>query len=144
MSACDALRGVAVVAVTPGVRYMILCEDWGVDPINPRRVSIHGLLSTIRSLDQPPYPLLYRELCVFLALTGGRATGTAQIICVFEETGQKIFGTPRREVAFGDDPLEVVGVAFRIQDCRFPYPGRYSIQFWYDDEQVEERPLLLR
>jgi hypothetical protein len=123
---------------------MILCEDWGTDPQNPRRVSIHGLLSNIRSLDQPPYPLLYQELCVFLALTEGRGTGTAQIICVFEDTGQKIFETPQRQVAFGADPLEVVGLPFRIRDCRFPYPGMYSIQFWYNDEKMEERPLLLR
>jgi hypothetical protein len=81
---------------------------------------------------------------VFLALTEGRGTGTAQIICVFEDTGQKIFETPQRQVAFGADPLEVVGLPFRIRDCRFPYPGMYSIQFWYNDEKMEERPLLLR
>jgi hypothetical protein len=132
------------VAVHPVVRYMIVCEDWGTDPANPRRVSIHGLLSNIRSLKQPPYPLLYREMCVFLALTEGRGTGAARIVCVFEETGQRVFETPPRQVAFGPDPLEVVGVPFRIRDCRFPRPGRYSIQFWYNGEKVDERPLLLR
>jgi hypothetical protein len=81
---------------------------------------------------------------VFLALTEGRGTGTAQIICVFEETGQRIFGSPQYQVQFGPDPLEVIGVPFRIRDCRFPYPGMYSIQFWYNDEKVEERPLRLR
>ena len=116
-------------AVKPVVRYMILCEDWETDPQNPRRINIYGLLANIRSLGQPPYPLLYPELCVFLALTDGRGTGKGQIVCAFEETGQKIFGTPKRQIDFGADPLEVVGVTFRIRDCRFPFPGMYSIQF---------------
>jgi hypothetical protein len=64
--------------------------------------------------------------------------------CIFEETGQRIFGTPERSLSFGDDPLEVVGVPFRILDCWFPYSGHYSIQFWYNSELVDERPLSLR
>lgn len=116
----------------------------GADPTNPRRVNISGLLSNIRSLDQPPYPLLYREMCVFLALTEGRGSGTGQIVCVLEETGQKIFETPKRQISFGSDPLEVVGVPFRIRDCRFPQARLYLVQFWYNDEKVDERPLRLR
>jgi hypothetical protein len=131
-------------AMKPVVRYMILCEDWGVDLANPRRVNIYGLLSNIHSVDQPSYPLLYRELCVFLALTEGRGAADGQIVCVFEETGQKVFETPNRQIAFGADPLEVVGVPFRIRDCPFPRAGVYLVQFWYDGEKVEERPLRLR
>ena len=44
----------------PIVRYMILCEDAGTDPRNARRANIYGLLSNIRSLENPPYPLRYR------------------------------------------------------------------------------------
>jgi hypothetical protein len=123
---------------------MILCDDWGIDPNNPRRVNIFGLLSNIHPLDDPPYPLWYRELCVFLALTEGRGTGSGQIVCTLEETGQRIFQTPKRQVAFGDDPLEVVGVPFRIRDCRFPQAGLYLVQFWHEDKMLEERPLRLR
>ncbi len=87
-------------SVAPVVRYMILCEDWSTDPHNPRRVNILGLLSNIRSVDEPAYPLLLPELCIFLALTEARGQGTAQITCVLEEDGRKIFATPRREVTF--------------------------------------------
>ncbi len=131
-------------AVQPVVRYMILCEDWETRPENPRRVSIHGLISSIRSLDQLSYPLLYEEICVFLLLTEGRGIGSAQIICVFEETGEKVFETPMRRVEFGPDPLEVVALPFRIRDCPFPRPGMYSIQFWYNGVKLAESPLLLR
>jgi hypothetical protein len=131
-------------AVKPMVRYMILCEDWGMDPNNPKRVNIYGLLSNVRSLEQLPYPLLYRELCVLLILTEIRGTGAAQIIGVFEETGEEIFVTAKRQVSSGSDPLEVVGLPFRIRNIRFPRAGMYSIQFWYNDKKVEERPLCLR
>ena len=114
------------------------------DPQNSRRVLIIGLISNIRSLDEPPYPLTYRELCVFLALTEGRGRGEGRINCVFEETGEKAFETATRQIQFGRDPLEVVGVTFRIRDCRFPFPGRYSVQFWYNEEKVAEHPLLMR
>jgi hypothetical protein len=128
----------------PVVRYMILCDDWGIAQDNPRRVNIFGLLSNIRSVDQPPYPLLYRELCVFLALTEGRGSGNCQIRCGFEETGETVFETPSRPITFGDDPLEVVGVPFRIRGCRFPRAGLYLVQFWYNGAKVDERPLRLR
>jgi hypothetical protein len=132
------------VAVKPVVRYMILCEDWQADPNKPRRVNIFGLLSNIRSIDEPPYPLLYRELCVFLALTEARGSGDVEIVCVLEETGQRVWRTPKRRIRFGKDPLEVLGVPFRIRACHFPRPGLYSIQLWYNGEVVEERPLRLR
>jgi hypothetical protein len=132
------------VAAKPVVRYMVLCDDWGTDPNQRRKVNIFGLLTNIRSLDEPPYPLLYRELCVLLVLTEGRRSGEAKIACVFEDNGQEVWTTPKRKIEFGPDPLEVVAVPFRIRDARFPYPGLYSIQLWYDDELVQERPVRLR
>lgn len=128
----------------PVVRYMILCEDWGHDPDNSKRIHIHGLLSNIKSIDDPPYPLLYEELCVFLALTETRGSGKAKIICILDETGQEIFSTKEHTCNFGEDPLEVVGVPFRIKDCTFPQAGLYSIQFWYENELIAGRPLRLR
>jgi hypothetical protein len=131
-------------ALKPVVRYMLLCEDWHTDPDEQQRITIVGLISQIVALDEPAYPLLYQQLCVFLVLTEGRGQGEGQIVCVLEETGQKVFETRKRPIVFGSDPLEIVGVPFRILDCPFPQAGRYLVQFWYDGELVEERPLRLR
>lgn len=131
-------------AIKPVVRYMLLCDDWRLDPQNQRRITIIGLISNIHALDEPPYPLLYREMCVFLALTEGRGQGEAKIVCVFEESGQKVIETRSRRIVFGPDPLEIVGVPFRIRNISFPQSGLYSVQFWYDGELLEERPLRLR
>ncbi len=123
---------------------MLLCDDWRLDPQNNRRVTIIGLISNIHALEDPPYPLFYREMCVFLALTEGRGQGEGNIVCVLEETGQRIFQTQPRPIVFGPDPLEVVAVPFRIRDCSFPQADLYAMQFWYEGELVEERPLRMR
>lgn len=81
---------------------------------------------------------------MFLVLTEGYGRGQAKVVCVLEDTGQKVFETRDRLISFGPDPLEVVGVPFRIRDCTFPQAGFYSVQFWYENELVEERPLMMR
>jgi hypothetical protein len=123
---------------------MILCEGWEISLENPCRVNIFGLLSNIRAVEKPFYPLLYRELCVLLVLTGGRGQGKCEIKCVFEDTDQIIFKTTKQSIRFPKDPLEVIGVPFRIRDCQFPVQGLYSIQFWYDERKVSDCPLQLR
>jgi hypothetical protein len=123
---------------------MLLCDDWHLDPANNQRVTIVGLITNIHAVDDPPFPLLYREMCVFLALTDWHCQGEGNIVCIFEASGQKVFETRSRPIDFGPDPLEVLGVPFRIRDISFPQAGLYSVQFWYEGELVEERPLRLR
>src|SRR5436190_20892517 len=119
-------------AVPPVVRYMLLCDDWKVDPANNRRITVVGLMTNLRPLDSFQYPVVCPELCVLLLLTEARGQGEGKITCVFEETGEVIFETQKRVIRFENDLLDVVGVPFRIHNCRFPHPGVYSVQFWYD------------
>lgn len=82
-----------------------------------------ALLSNIRSVDEPPYPLLFAELCVFLALTEARGEGMAQIVCVLEKTAQRVFATPKRHVTFAPDPFG--------GGCRsLPHPRLSLSQTW--------------
>ena len=39
----------AMGGIVPSVRHMILCESAHRNPDNPKKVDVHGLLSTIRS-----------------------------------------------------------------------------------------------
>ena len=130
--------------VHPVVRYLIVCEDVQTDPDNPRRVTLVGLVSAIRSLEQPPFPLLYRELCVFLQLTGCRGPADGRVEIQHGDTGQVAFRTRTRTIPFGNDPLEVVGVTFRLRDCLFQVEGLYWVQFWYNDQMIAQQALLLR
>jgi hypothetical protein len=132
------------VSLTPIVRYMILCNDWGLDPENENRVNIYGILSNISPVDVPAYPLVQAEMCVFLSLTELRGSGNARRRCVFQVTGELIFQTAAREIQGGVDRLEIIGVPFRIVGGLFPQPGFYAIQFWYNDVLMHECPLQLR
>lgn len=130
--------------VHPTVRYLIVCEDVQTDPDNPRRVTLVGLISAIRSMEPTPFPLLYREICVFLQLTECRGSGDGRLEIHHPDTSQVVFRTRTRTIPFGSDPLEVVGVTFRIRNCLFRESGLYSIQFWYNEGIIAEQPLLLR
>lgn len=131
-------------APLPIVRYMILCEDWSAESERPLRANIFGLLSSITSLDDAGYPFYYPEICVFLALTEVRGPAAMRIDCFSEDARRPVFGTPTRTWTFANDPLEIVGIVFRIRDCVFPQEGIYSFRFWYNDSMIQERPLRLR
>ena len=130
--------------VHPVVRYLILCEDVQTDPETPRRVSLLGVISAIRSVEQPPFPVLYRELCVFLQLTECRGAAEGRIEIQHADSGQVLFRTRTRTIPFGSDPLEVIGATFRIRNCLFPGPGLYWVQFWYNEQMLAQQSLLLR
>jgi uncharacterized protein DUF6941 len=131
----------------PIVRYMLLCDDARVDPDNPACTHIDCLMSNIVSLENPPFPLVREMICVYVVLTGCHGNGMAQIRVVFcdPEPEQLCFAFPPHLLDFaGHSPLASLGVVFRLEGCLFPHAGRYSVQFWYNDQKVEERPLRLR
>jgi hypothetical protein len=125
----------------PIVRYMTLSNDLRVDPRTPHLVDIIGLLYSIRALDNPPFPLLYQQICVLLTLTDSRGEGEGWVECVNADTGQRIFRSARHRIVFCDDRLRVVGARFRITNCPFPAAGMYAMQFWYNGALVEQKYL---
>lgn len=130
--------------VHPTVRYLIVCEDVQTDPDNPRRITLVGLISAIRSIDQPPFPLLYREICVFLQMTECRGPAEGRIEIQHADSGEVVFRTRARTIPFANDPLEVVGVIFRIRNCLFLEPGLYWVQLWYNEQMLTQQPVILR
>jgi hypothetical protein len=130
--------------VHPTVRYLIVCEDVQTDPDNPRRVTLVGLISAIRSREQPPFPLSYQEICVYLQVTECRGSAEGRVEIRHADSEQVVFRTRTRTIPFGDDPLEVVAVTFRIRNCLFQEPGLYWVEFWYNEQMIAQQPLLLR
>ena len=130
--------------LTPTVRYLILCEDVHTDPEFPRKVTIVGLLSSIHSMEEPPYPLLYEELCVFVQLAECRGPGDFRVEVRHADSDQVVFRTRSRTVQLPNDPLEVKAILFRLRSCLFMGPGLYWVQLWYNDAMLEQKPLVLR
>jgi hypothetical protein len=130
--------------IDPTLRHLILCEDVQVDPENPRRITLVGLFGAIRALGPTPYPLLQRELCVFLQMTECRGPAEGRVELQNADSGEVIFRTRTRTLPLGNDPLEVVGVTFRIRNAIFPTPGLYWVQFWYNGRILGQQSLQLR
>ncbi len=104
-------------------------------------------MDNIVSLEEPPFPVLREKICVYLVLSEchGRGVGQVRVAYVDSEPEQLLFGSPEHALDFtGRSPLELIGVVFRLRDCLFPQAGRYSVQFWYDSQKIEERPLRLK
>jgi hypothetical protein len=130
--------------IRPVVRYLIVCDDVRVDPVNPRKVTIVGLISSIVSHDDPPFPVRHEELCVYAQLTELRGRGNAHVDVVHADSEIRVAATPIRVASFGNNPLEVVGVVMRVRGCLFPMPGLYHVRLWYNDSVIAEQPVLLR
>jgi hypothetical protein len=130
--------------IQPVVRYMVVCEDVQTGPENPRRISLVGLISAIRSLEDPPFPLLYREICVYLLLTECRGPAEGRIAIQHADSGEMVFRGPTRTLSFANDPLEIVGATFRVRNCLFKKAGLYWVQFWYNEQIIAHQPLILR
>ena len=130
--------------VRPVVRYLIICEEVLLEPTDRRKVTIVDLISKIRSLEQPPFPLRYPELCIFVQMADCRGKGQFRVEIMQADTGQVVFRTRTRSASFGNDPLKVVGIPFRIRNCEFPAAGLYWVQFWYNAEVIGQQPILLR
>jgi hypothetical protein len=129
---------------SPVVRYLIVCEDIQTEAEHPRKVTLVNLISTIHSKDEPPFPLLYRELCVFVQLTECRGRGEVSITILHESSGQITYPGPITpwSASLPNDPLEVVGLRFRIRNIEFKERG--LVQFGYNGGKLAEQPLLLR
>jgi hypothetical protein len=135
-----------VVLVPPIVRYLIACEDVKRDPTDLRKVTLVNLINAIRSVEEPFFSLLYRELCVFVQLTECRGSGEVEVRLLYEETGDYAYPGPESPWKAGlpNDPLEAVALLFRIRNLTFPGPGLYWIQFLFNGEVLSEQQLLLR
>jgi hypothetical protein len=131
-------------SLVPTVRYLIVCEDVQTDPQHALRVTLVGLLSAIRSIDDPPFPLLYRELCVYVQLAECRGPGDGHIEIRHADSDRVVFQTRTRTLPLGTDPLALFAVSFRIQNCLFPEAGLYWVQLWYNGAVLAQHPILLR
>ena len=129
--------------IHPVVRYLIACENVMIDPDDPNRVSLLNLLSAIRSLGDPPYPLRFPELCLYLQLSGCRGPADGRIDIVHADSDRTIFRSRTRHPV-PDRPARSRRPLFSYPGLRFPEAGLYWLQFWYNQYPIAQAPLLLK
>src|SRR5437763_695666 len=129
---------------SPIVRTMIVCEEIILDPNNPKRVSLVNLIGSIRPRRGAAYPLLHPAVCLFVELVECRGPGRLRVDVRDAETDEVVSATPTRSVPLPESPLTVVGMRFRLRKCKFPVPGLYWINLWYNDRLLARRPIILQ
>jgi hypothetical protein len=133
------------IAVTPNVRYMIVCDHVLKEETRSGKLTIVGLTSLVVWPAEATTPVSLEQLVVLLILTDGRGIGLGRILFVNEETGLPVFGTPARRISFeGKDPTGHYGVTFALRDCRFPEPGVYSVQFLFNEMVLSQQLITVR
>jgi hypothetical protein len=132
-------------ALAPRARYMILCDEVLKDEQRPGKLTIVGLTSLVNWPLGAKTVVHLDRLVALLILTDGHGAGMGRILCVNEETGVPVFGSPPRRISFeGKDPSGHYGVTFKLLDVRFPAPGVYSVQFSFDGSLVHEQVVTVR
>jgi hypothetical protein len=106
--------------VNPVVRYMVVCEEMR---ITAKQVSLFNLILNMISKEDPPYPVIRREICVFVVLAEVRGKGDFFVRIESADADAPVFTTRKRSHDFGDDPLKAHGLPFRLRNCRLPQSG---------------------
>jgi hypothetical protein len=130
--------------IDPVVRQMILCDRVVPNTTNPQKHDTLGLIHTTNPNPPDRYPTTLPVLCVYLQLTGGRGSGTVQVVAVEADTGDAVFSSAAHSVTYPADPLLVFPMVFRISSCKFPRAGLYWIQFRNNGRELAAQPLLVR
>ena len=112
-----------------------LIADTIIDDITTRKKSIIGLFNSICS---NRFPFRHAELNVFVSLTDGHGEYQTGLVCsrafdefeVFKSSGKVSFRSPNT----------VVEMNFTIRNIEFPTPGKYTFQFYCDNQLLLIRP----
>jgi hypothetical protein len=129
---------------TAVARNLVVCEDIVRHADNPQKVDLLRVVSNFHVVEWSGDSFYFPELCVYAALSEARGLATLSIHCVQHPEGGLVFSTPEHPVEFSNDPLQVIGIPFRIRHCVFPALGMYSFQLWYNVAMLDERYINIR
>lgn len=124
----------------PQVIHLIMCDGAYHDPRSLHRLNITGLQLRIRARQAPPVPHTFDALAMMVGFTG---SADIWLRVVEQVTDQVMFHSPHRTARFPQDPDEVLGLRFRINQCPLPAYGRYRLELVLDDEVIAARPFWL-
>ncbi len=84
-----------------------------------------GLIGALRSTGEPPFPLLYRELCAYIQLTGCRGPAEGRVEIQYADTGDLVIRTRSRTLPLPTDPPRRDGLQFSI--AQLPVPTSWAV-----------------
>jgi hypothetical protein len=114
---------------------MSLC-DYLIVEEGTRKVSLIGCFSALTAAEFPKPPRLF---FVHADLTDGTGEGTAELVITYAQTGEEVY-RHAKSVRFADR-LRVVLYGWKVTNCSFPHPGRYTVSLLVDGQWVTQRTL---
>ena len=128
----------------PEVLFLLLCEDVRTTALSHHRIDVLGVITSIRPVAEPAFPVRQPLFCVLAVLTGSKGTGELAIRIRHHRTDQVVFRSARRVVRFVGDPEAVLGVVFRVKNCAFPLEGLYWLELTFARSIIARQRLWLR
>src|SRR5262245_36158013 len=116
-------------AYLPTCKAMIFCEDVLPGPRDTGNVHLMNVFSAIRP--RSGFPYRFPHLCLFLQLTDGEGHVEGQVLVRQASSDRVVFDSQTQMIEFRDR-LQMKWVVFHINDCPFPEPGLYWIEFHVD------------
>jgi hypothetical protein len=114
---------VAIAAVTPRVRTIVICDDVSASVTEPDVFTLEGVRLQLLASAFPHST----DLCVYLLLSSARkGTYSGKIRIVNERTGKAI--RYAKLLAQFDDDAELAPLSVEIGRCVFPEAGEYSLE----------------
>ena len=128
----------------PVVRHFIACERIEHAP-GRRNVALINLIHAIRPAAGALYPLIRRQLSLYVLLTDGSGRISCQLrLLLIEEKETEIYTTPPLTRDLGPDPLAVIGWPLVLQNVPFPQPGLYEFRLLCAGLEIAREPILLK
>jgi|SRR5579884_3524253 len=128
----------------PEVLLMVLCEGVRTNSDDAQRIDVLGLMTAIRSVAEPPFPVRQPSLCALILLTSGHQVGELRLRILHDHTGHIVFQSARRQVRFVGDPEAVRGALFRVRNCTFPTDGLYWVELAFAGSVIARQKLWLK
>jgi hypothetical protein len=127
--------------ILPVVKPLILCEDVIHDP-GTDNIHLVGMFTRIRPRASPPFPYRMPRFCVFVQLSDAQGVLPGWIEIEEASSQRTVMRTASHPLAF-PDRRSIQRFLFRIEQCPFPRPGVYWVQFYCDGTLLADHVLNL-
>jgi hypothetical protein len=124
-------------AIRPVLKGVYVCDDVIGNPVGGKPMVVN-LWDTVRVPSGGAFPYTWAKLCVFAWLRGGRGRVQFRIEVVRSETGERV-GNPRYFAHEFTDPNRSAYGRFMLTGVTFPAPGRYTVEFFCDNEFLDDQ-----
>ncbi len=116
----------AVAAVTPRVRTIVVCDDVAESQFEDGVFTLEGVRQQVRALSFP----CRVELSLFMALSSPRKGQYSGRVLIVKERNDRCIRYAKFVADFDQDN-EILPLCVELGDCSFPEAGRYNFEIYF-------------